>query len=241
MKTIKTKIKAIIFDMDGTIIDTENMWRNATKNLLKLHGINEITEKNKQAFVKTAAGGLHVYCQILKNEFNIPLTIEQLIKQKMEFVRKKVAETKINFITGFIDFHNKLKNYNIATSIATNANIEGLNILNKKLNLQDIFGQHLYSMEHAGNNAKPNPDVFLYAAKKLNVKPEECIVFEDSLVGFKAAKAAGIKCIAIKNESNKNFLSHVDGMIDDYSQAEQTIKTILFTLKENKSIKNINI
>ena len=241
MNTIKTKIKAIIFDMDDTIIDSGKIWKQTAKDLLLQHGITQLTPENIQAFKKYSSGGLYQYCQLIKEQFNLSLSVEQLLQQKMNLARNRLSNDPINFINGFQDFHKKLKQHSIQSGIATNANIESLNILKKRFNLETFFGKNIYCIEHVENKAKPDPAVFLHTAKQLNVKPEECIIFEDSVVGFQAAKAAGIKCIAIKNEVNKDFLHQADAKIDNYHQAEKALKNLLFDQKPNFPSKIANL
>jgi len=73
---------------------------------------------------------------------------------------------------------------------------------------------------------KPDPAIFLHSASQLGVKPEDCVVFEDSIFGFNAAKAAGMKCIGIKNELNLKHLDKVNDAIENYYQAEDALKKI---------------
>ena len=94
------------------------------------------------------------------------------------------------------------------------------------MDLTQFFGANQYCIAAVGNKAKPNPAIFLHAAKQLNVEPHECVVFEDSIAGFKAAQAAGMKCIAIKNSLNKDSLELVDSAIESYHEAEEALKKL---------------
>lgn len=229
MEDIKNKIKAVIFDMDGTIINTDDLWKRVIKQVLASHGITTISEKSKEVLRNTASSGLVKTASILIEEFKLQISVEDLVKQKLELSEKYLIKSKINFIQGFPDFHKKLQSNQIKSGVATNANIRSINILIPKLRLDNFFGSNIYSIEHAANKAKPDPDIFLYTAEKLNAKPEECLIFEDSIVGFNAAKAAGIRCIAIKNKANSASLHLVNGAIDSYDQAENEIKKILLS------------
>ena len=93
----------------------------------------------------------------------------------------------------------------------------------KKFNLSDNFDVVVSAADDV-KNGKPAPDIFLKAAEKLNVKPEECVVVEDALNGIKAAKAAGMKCIANTNSFPKDKLTEADLIIDNFN--ELTIDTI---------------
>lgn len=225
MNEIKNKIKAIIFDMDGTIIDTEKAWRNVTLDVLQKNGFEQLSSDQEQ-FLGTLSGmGLVNAVVALKNYFNLQQSIEELTAHKLELANFHLSSS-VEFINGFQEFHQKLQAHAIPTSIATNASPENLKHLIHSMKFDQFFGKNIYCIADVENKAKPDPAVFLHAAKQLGVDPSECIVFEDSLYGFQAAKAAGMKCIAIKNNLNKHLLNQVHDAIDSYHEAEKVLKDI---------------
>jgi len=226
MNEIKQKIKAIIFDMDGTIIDTQTAWQTATVDVIKHYtGQSTFNAEQKRFFESLSGGGLESSASALKRYFALQASVEEIIKRKTELVDMYVAQ-ELQFITGFEAFHRQLQKFAIPTSIATNASPEFLEIVKQKMNLGSFFGDKLFCSADVGNKAKPDPALFIHAAQQLGVKPEECVVFEDSLVGFKAAQASGMKCIAIKNTLNHSHLDQVNHAIESYLEAEEALKKI---------------
>jgi len=227
MNEIKTKIKAIIFDMDGTIIKTEHIWRKISVQVLMEQCKITKLEECHEDFLKSLSGiGLEVSCTKMKQLFNLSTPIEDIMKRKIE-LSETLFDHTIEFINGFEAFHNQLRANTIPTSIATNAHADGLKKHAQAMNFEKFFGKNMYCIADVNFKAKPDPALFLHAAQQLGAKPEECIVFEDSLYGFQAAEAAGMKCIAIKNTLNQKHLSLVDDAIDDYHQAKKAIKKLL--------------
>jgi HAD superfamily hydrolase (TIGR01509 family) len=151
-------------------------------------------------------------------------------------VRDFFNDTTIEFIDGFQHFHNHLKTNNIPTCLATDSPNLALDILKPKLNLASFFGPHIYNSCAVGNKFKPDPAVFLHSLEKLELKPDDCIIFEDSREGVAAAKGAGVFCIGINSHNNLDELINADHIINDYNDLTLEKLSSLALLK--KSVKS---
>lgn len=234
MNRIKQKVKAVIFDMDGTIIRTEHLWLKATKGVLTRRGFRVFTPEQVKHLGSLSGIGLLESAQVMKDSFNLKDSIHQIAAETKQIAHSLFAH-KLEFIDGFELFHERLTQSSIPTSVATNADKASLQLLDQKMNLNKFFGRNLYSVEHVGNKAKPDPALFLHAAQQLNVQPDECIVFEDSIFGFRAAIAAGMKCIAIKNNGNRSYIDKAHGAIDSYHEAEEALVKVITSNKKSSS------
>ncbi len=230
MKTIKEKVKAVIFDMDGTIIQTEHIWDNATRGVLKKRGFETLNSVQQEAFDALSGMGMRQAWKLLKNVFKITESLDCLAKETLDHATLSFKQG-VEFIKGFEHFHQTLRNHNIPSAIATNASLEMLSMLSTVMNFQRFFGQNLYSLSHVDNKAKPDPAIFLHTAEKLAVKPQDCVVFEDSYYGFQAASAAGMKCIAIEHPKNHAHRHHAHHSIPDYHHAQDALRKIIETKK----------
>ena len=158
--------------------------------------------------------------QIIANR-NLPFQVEDLtnrtIQESLPFFRSLV---KIDPMPGLTELLDKLQSQKIPMAVASSSDPETIKIILEKSGLRNYFN-HAVSSSEAGKS-KPEPDVFLYAAKLLGVKPEECVVFEDSKNGIKAAKAAGMFCIAYSgSNSGEQDRSLADYHINNYSELEK--------------------
>lgn len=225
MNDLNQKIKAVIFDMDGTILKTEHLWRQATYDILQQYNVLNLTPEQQKVLAAVDGMELVVQARVLKENFNLPGTPEELAHLKVANAMRNF-ENKVNFIDGFESFQKKLVQHNIPHGIATNAHKGPFRVIAQTMNLDKFFGQHLYCTDDVQNRSKPDPALFLFVAQKLGVKPEECLVFEDTVQGFQAAQAAGMKCIAIENDNNKDFLQYTNGSVKSYDQAEELIKNL---------------
>lgn len=202
-------IKLAIFDMDGTIADSEKIAQRVTIDFFKSKGIIINKKEQKDVF------GLNwkdLVREILKrNGMEYSQTLKDTLKEKYVRIMKKEVEA----IPGAHDLLFFLKE-RLQLALATNSRYREVDIICSKLDFNKFFDLKL-ARDHV-KNAKPDPEIYLKAADSLNVKPDECIVFEDSVVGIKAAKAAGMACIAITNTYQPKFLKAADLIIESYDK-----------------------
>ena len=126
----------------------------------------------------------------------------------------------VRFIDGFITFHKEVIKAQLKTGVATNADDATLEITKSVLKLEQFFGEHIYGISQVNFVCKPNPAIYLHAAEKLQVKPEECIAIEDSAHGIQAAKKAGIFCVGINTGKNRSYIQESDLIIDSYEELQ---------------------
>jgi len=210
--------KAIIFDMDGTIICTETIWQAATQKILDKHA-NHLSQDKKNE-IKTYLKGLALYesCKYIASHSLTDVSPDLIRQEKAQFAHDLYTSLGLSYIPHFQDFHKKACLLDFKTAIATNAIEQSVANTLKLLPLDDFFGKHIYHIDMVGGVCKPNPAIFLHAAKNIGIDPEDCIVIEDSAHGIKAAKAAGMYCIAINTGNDRHLLTQADEIVDCYQE-----------------------
>lgn len=196
MKLELTNFEAVIFDMDGVLIDSEPLWKIAMEEVFRSVG----SELTKADFQKTV--GLRIdevvrfWHQYEGWQRVTPEEVEQEIVLKMtELIRANATP-----LTGVIETLGFLKEKGIKIGLATSSyEILVLTVL-KELKIEHYF-DFFHSAEHE-EYGKPHPAVYLTVAQKLNVSPMQCLVIEDSLNGIISAKAARMKVVCIPEKTH---------------------------------------
>lgn len=227
------KYKAIIFDMDGTITDSEHIWKSTTKELLTSKGIQVTDELHNELEKELKGSALHNTCALLKDRFELEHAVEELIEEKKR-ISGQLFKEGLKFIDGFEKFHRTVIDNKVMVGIATNADDNTLKISKESLELEKYFGNHIYNITHVENKAKPHPDLYLHVARQLGVEPEFCVAFEDSAHGVRAAKRAGMFCVGINTAGDRDALHESDLIIDHYDEIE------IERLLRKKGIKKID-
>jgi len=212
-------INAIIFDMDGTLVDTEPFNTEIEKRLFRLNKV-EISEEAHQKYLGIASDTM--WREIAeRNQLKIP--VSELIEQNHKESFKYLSEVEqIPIMPGLVDLLEKLQARKYPMAVASSSTPEIIELILSRTNLKKYF-RVIVSAQETGKS-KPEPDVFLLAAEKLGIKPVHCLVVEDSENGIKAALAAGMTCVAYQGpEADPQKQKEADAVIQNFSQLEMIL------------------
>jgi beta-phosphoglucomutase len=198
----------VIFDMDGVLADTGPIHFESWVKMA-----NEIGYEFTKKFFDETFGqqSIPITRKLVGNSVDQEL-VEKWANLKEEYYREMVRD-KIKALPGVIGLLKNLKKNGIKLALGSSGPQENVELLLNVLNIRSFFNA-VITAAHV-KHGKPAPDVFLIAAKKLKVKPKNCIVIEDAPVGIKAAKKAGMKVIALTTTHNKKELTGADLIVND--------------------------
>lgn len=200
----------VIFDMDGVLVDSNPTHVTALRRFFREHNQN-ISEE----FLVTRVFGRTNKEWIADVFGSLPEeTVSELAGEKEKLFRE-IFDPNEAIVPGLAGFLDMLKSKGIKLAVATSAPLENAEFILTKLSVKDHFNVVLDS-SHV-NMGKPEPDIYLKAAKALGSPPGRCIVFEDSLAGVKSAKRAGNKIIGLTTTHNPEELSDCDMVIDNFN------------------------
>jgi len=217
-------LRAVIFDMDGVIVDSQPYHFAVEDKMCREMGI-DVSLEESHSFVGMAGAKVWRY---LKSKFGLKESIEELLAFENK-ARTAYFSSLVNVhpIPGVVALLEELKQHDIKTALASSSSVEVIEIFISKLGIKDYF-QKIISGD-AVENGKPDPDIFLYTATALGENPSDCLVIEDSANGVKAAKLAGMKCIGFRNaNSGDQDLSLADMVIDDFRKVDLEILESLY-------------
>ena len=216
-------IKAVIFDLDGVIVDSEPLNDMHFPAYLKKMGVT-ITQDFLDRFRGTSSKTQWTY---LKKEFNLKPPLETLMaNSSKDYFSFLLAIPDLKSMPGLTEFIEQLRQLALQLAVGSSASKKRIDMILDRLKIGKHFS--VIVSGHDVSEAKPEPDIFLLAAKRMNVHPSSCIVIEDAMNGVIAAKRAGMKCIGYAGAANnKQDLSGADLIIDNFANASvETLHTL---------------
>ncbi len=183
-------IKAVIFDMDGLLVDSELFWETEEKRIWKNFGI-EFTEKMRREILG------HKLTDIAKiaKKYKENISEQEVIKAFMDSAERVYLE-KVSLLAGVDRLLKDLKEKGIKLAISSSSPDEWIQMFIERFGYEEIFDE-VCSAESLQVSGKPDPAVYNVCMEKLGTTSEEVIVFEDSLTGVQSAKASGAYTIAV--------------------------------------------
>ena len=215
---MKDTITAILFDMDGLVLDTEKLYTRFWQEAARACGYPMTKEQALGMRSLNRGAGLSK----MQSYFGPDVDYDKIRYKRIELMDAFVEREGVTLKPGIHELLSYLKEKGIKTAIATSSPIERTILYLSSVELQNSFDELVsgYMVE----KGKPEPDIYLYAAKKLGVKPENCMVLEDSPAGILAAHRAG--CLPV--------------MIPDQDEPDEETKAILYARAENlKAVKTL--
>ena len=192
-------LKAIIFDMDGVIVNSEPLHRKAYFDMFEEFNLDVSNELYESFTGKSTSAICKELCEI----FDLSISHEKLMFSKRKHFKTIFDnDPEFQMIDGALSL---IKNYffnNLTLILASSASMTNINRVFKKFDLDKFFKAKISGADL--KESKPNPEIFIKAAKLSGFSKSECIVIEDSTNGIIAAKSAGIYCIGFNSPNSKN-------------------------------------
>lgn len=202
-------IEAILFDLEGVVVDTEPIWDLAQEVFLGRRGIAYDRAKIKPML---AGRSLVEGTGLIMREFELTGFCGDLAEERLQIVESLVAHN-LCFIAGFPQFFEHAKRDH-KTAIVTAMADRLLAAVELRLTLSSLFGDRIVTPGDVCNRSKPAPDMFLHAANRLGSEARRCVVIEDAPLGIEAAKQAGMWCIALATTFGRAELAGADLVVN---------------------------
>jgi beta-phosphoglucomutase len=214
---MKFQVSTLIFDMDGVITDTMPYHFRAWKAIFASEGVKA---SHEDIYKREGQKGIDSVRELFseKGKFYTDATGHRLLEEKEKlfkriFKRKFIAGSRM-FIKGF-----HAQGFKLALVTGTSRH-EAQKLLPKEL--WDCFDVTVCGSDV--QNGKPHPEPYLKALTKLNVKPQEAIVFENAPFGIRSAKAAGLACLALETSLPSSYLTGADAVFASFKEIEKKVR-----------------
>lgn len=207
---ISSPIKAVIFDFDGLLVDSEDLWYQAYKTTCAKYG-GDYTEELRAETI--GQGGISI---ILMELFNIQED-RQIFRQKVRDTFKTLTTNGLKLMPGAREIVRQLKQ-DFPLAIGSSSHTEHIRSTINSLGLSDAFVSIVGGDQV--ERSKPFPDIYLKAAADIGVEPKSCLVFEDSLNGVRAAKSAGMRIVAIPSNPTSSEFTEANWIFNNLNSVD---------------------
>jgi len=204
---MKKNIKGVLFDMDGVLIDSEEYICKAAITMFAEHGLTV----EPADFLPFVGAGENRYIGGVAEKYGFTLDLER-DKARTYQIYDQITQGKLKPLDGAVEFIQLCKTEGLKVAVATSADRVKMLINLDHIGLEEsVFDTTVNGLDV--ERKKPFPDIYIYAAQKLGLLPEECLVVEDAINGVEAAKSAGSKCLALTTSFSEQQLNQADWIV----------------------------
>jgi beta-phosphoglucomutase len=218
---------AVIFDMDGVIVDTEPFYRRYNQEIFKkldIH-VDEITQRSYMG------GTAKRKWSLLKEKYSLPQSVEELIELQHTIFSQKEWDYKQLLFPEVLPLLMSLKKHGIPTALASSSEMRRIQTVMDQCELREYFNEIITGEDF--ERGKPDPQIFLHAAERLGVSVSNCIVIEDSYNGVTAAKTVNMYCIGVRHKQINMDLSQADRIVTSLAEVNVAELKEVFTLRHS--------
>ena len=216
-------VHAVIFDMDGVIVESESHWKTFERDFLP----SLIPAWSYADQQKILGLGLDDLYTLLSSEYSLQQTKDQFVLLYHERA-KEIYGQKVSLTAGFSDLLSRLNRHRMLVGLASSSPRNWIDLVLQRFGLQDSF-QVVVSADEVAGKGKPSPAIYLLTAQRLGIPTAHCIAVEDSKYGVLSAKHARMFCIGLRNGLNgEQDLSKADLVIHSFAELDwQTFQRLL--------------
>jgi beta-phosphoglucomutase-like phosphatase (HAD superfamily) len=207
-------VDTVIFDAEGVVVDTEKLWDLAQRDFLARRGLDYDRARIKPLLAGRASEeGMRELQRVL----DLPGDPRELAAERLELLRSHLAD--VDYVPGFREFFAAIAPW-FKTGLATAMEPELFELVDRRLELSELFRGHVYTLDNVAGRGKPAPDLFLHAASMLDSEPGSCVVIEDAPSGIAAARAAGMRCIGLATTFERELLAEADLVVESFAELD---------------------
>ena len=206
-------MKAVIFDMDGVLVDTNPHHRTAWRQYYERNG-KPLSDAD---FIQHVSGkhNADIVAHLFAGQTLTPEEVHRLSLEK-EALFRELYQPDITPVAGLVPFLKTLKEAGLKLAVATSAPAENLDFVMDTLNIRSYFDALLN--ESMVNHPKPDPEIYQKAMEMLGAEPADCVIFEDSMTGIQAAKASGATVVGMATtQTSDELYPFVDDVAHDFT------------------------
>ncbi len=205
-------MKAAIFDLDGVIVDTVPLHFKAWQRMFSGYGIdfNFDDYKKKVDGIPRLDGARAILTNLDEEK------LKEACERKQKYFLQNLSEEEIKIYDSTVRLIKELKSREIKVAVISSS--KNLRMILEKIQLTALLDTVVSGYEFT--KGKPDPEIFLIAAHRLQVSPDECVVFEDALLGVEAAKKAGMVCVGVDRYKKPSRLARADVVVGDLAETD---------------------